>query len=342
MIRAKATRIFGAILGLITAFFTLVTSTELEHANPIFNERLMIFIFATVLCAVMWAIYQLYLEPRKKNPEYIVAGATLIAENEIESFRPLAAIGAALLPFIWVHLEIENLFATQPEYVMPIIWALFALVLTAVSFWGRTMTFRVIGYGMIFMSTIMTISVHWSLLNRTYTTLFNGRTLTVAIICSVIGLIIIMMKKHQDQLTQSPHEVFIVAHVVLHALIIWVGSVEILDYFNNQIRLNSGTVNAINGGDTSGLENTKRLTLSLWWLFYAIAGLAYGIAEKSVFVRRIAIVMLGLTIWKIFLYDTANLNDIYRFISFITLGIILLATGFVYYRFKDRIVGLVK
>ncbi len=345
IIRAKATRIFGAILGLITVFFTVIASTELDHSNPIFNERLMIFIFSTALCAVMWAVYQCYLEPRKNNLEYNPSGATVIAQNEVETFRPLAAIGVALLPFMWIHLEMEHLFATQPEYVMPIIWSLFALVLTAISFWGRTLTFRVIGYIMIFMGTVMAIATHWTLLHRSYTPLFNIRTLTVAIVGSVIGLIIVMMRKNKEQLTQSPREVFIVAHIVLHALIIWVGSVEVLDYFNNKIqmiRMDSSVATSGTAGDISGFENTKRLVLSLWWLVYAIAGLAYGIVEKSVFVRRIAIAMLGLTIYKIFIYDTANLNDIYRFISFITLGIILLATGFVYYRFKDRIIGLVK
>jgi uncharacterized membrane protein len=66
-----------------------------------------------------------------------------------------------------------------------------------------------------------------------------------------------------------------------------------------------------------------------------------GIFRKSVLVRYASIILFAITIFKIFLYDTANLSDVYRFVSFISLGIILLIAGFAYYKFKHRIMEFV-
>lgn len=87
----------------------------------------------------------------------------------------------------------------------------------------------------------------------------------------------------------------------------------------------------------NGAEYLERITISLFWLLYAVLALVLGIAKRSTFARQLAMVLFVITGLKVFLFDSLQLNDIYRFISFISLGIILLVVGYLYYRYKDRI-----
>jgi uncharacterized membrane protein len=64
----------------------------------------------------------------------------------------------------------------------------------------------------------------------------------------------------------------------------------------------------------------------------------FGFARRLSAVRVGALVLLLVTILKVFLYDLSFLEQPYRIVSFIALGAILLAAGFMYQRFKHRIV----
>ena len=62
-------------------------------------------------------------------------------------------------------------------------------------------------------------------------------------------------------------------------------------------------------------------------------------AEKSSNLTIIgAMVLFGITLAKLFLYDIASLNTISKTIVFVSLGILLLVISFLYNKFKDKIV----
>jgi len=54
-----------------------------------------------------------------------------------------------------------------------------------------------------------------------------------------------------------------------------------------------------------------------------------------------ALLLLGLTIFKVFLFDLSSLEKLYRIISFIVLGAILLAVSFLYQRYRQRMAELI-
>ena len=57
-----------------------------------------------------------------------------------------------------------------------------------------------------------------------------------------------------------------------------------------------------------------------------------GFWRRSSFVRWQALVLIAFTIGKVFVYDVSQLDRGYRIVSFIVLGILLLAISFVYQR----------
>ncbi|MBM3708774.1 MAG: DUF2339 domain-containing protein, partial [Actinobacteria bacterium] len=53
----------------------------------------------------------------------------------------------------------------------------------------------------------------------------------------------------------------------------------------------------------------------------------------------VAIGLFYLTILKVFLYDLASLDTLYRIFSFVGLGLILLATSYLYQRYRTIVLG---
>ncbi|MGA9005840.1 MAG: DUF2339 domain-containing protein [Xanthobacteraceae bacterium] len=82
-------------------------------------------------------------------------------------------------------------------------------------------------------------------------------------------------------------------------------------------------------GPTSDAEQYAYSTV---WLAYGIALLAAGFVLRSPPARYLALSVLMLTIAKVFLFDTANIAGIYRALSVIRLGIVLLGIGWLYRR----------
>ena len=87
------------------------------------------------------------------------------------------------------------------------------------------------------------------------------------------------------------------------------------------------------------LSNLKHLSLSGAWLLYSIALLTLGFWRRIQRLRIAAIILSGVTILKIFIYDLSFLETLYRIFSFIGLGLILLITSYFYHRFRTIIFG---
>jgi uncharacterized membrane protein len=106
---------------------------------------------------------------------------------------------------------------------------------------------------------------------------------------------------------------------------------EIRDYFEKAIALNDPSV------AERELESIKQLMLSGAWLAFSISLMAYGIIGRERTLRFLAIVLFGVAILKIFIYDLSFLETLYRIFSFIGLGLILLAVSYLYQRYRDVI-----
>lgn len=55
--------------------------------------------------------------------------------------------------------------------------------------------------------------------------------------------------------------------------------------------------------------------------------------------RKISFGLFLVVVLKVFLFDMANISTPYRIISFIVLGLVLVGTSYLYYRYKDRIIN---
>ena len=79
------------------------------------------------------------------------------------------------------------------------------------------------------------------------------------------------------------------------------------------------------GGPTSDAE---QYCYSSAWLVFGIALLAVGFFLRSQPARMLALGVITLTVAKVFIIDTASISGIYRALSVIGLGVVLLGIGF--------------
>jgi uncharacterized membrane protein len=78
--------------------------------------------------------------------------------------------------------------------------------------------------------------------------------------------------------------------------------------------------------------DAEQYTYSTVWLAFGIVLLVIGFALRSQPARFLALGVIILTIAKVFLFDTANIAGIYRALSVIGLGVVLLGIGWLYQR----------
>ncbi len=86
-------------------------------------------------------------------------------------------------------------------------------------------------------------------------------------------------------------------------------------------------------GATSGAE---QYTYSIAWLGFGVVLLGVGILIQSQRARLASAVVIALTIAKAFLIDMSTLTGVYRALSFICLGLVLVAIGWLYQKILFR------
>ena len=76
----------------------------------------------------------------------------------------------------------------------------------------------------------------------------------------------------------------------------------------------------------------ERFSYSAWFLAAGAGLLAVGFRRRSAWLRWQGLVMLAVTIFKVFLLDTSTLSQGYHIVSFLVLGALLLGVSFAYQR----------
>ena len=108
-------------------------------------------------------------------------------------------------------------------------------------------------------------------------------------------------------------------------------SFEANDYFAREIAVADSE-----GSEWREMQLARQLSLSVIWALYGGGMLAVGFWRGNRLLRVMALGLLALTIVKVFLVDLSSLDRVYRIVSFIVLGAILLLVSFLYQRSQQR------
>ena len=161
------------------------------------------------------------------------------------------------------------------------------------------------------------------------TLVFNARFATFLVAIAIMAGIVAAGERYGSE-GEMP---FVkLAGVALNLLALVALTGEANDYFNRQI---TGTYQH-RGPDIYSvnrqLEIARDFSFSAIWIVYGAALMVIGFWKRSAFIRWQAMVLLAVTIGKVFLYDSRELQQIYRILSFIALGVMLMTVSYAYHR----------
>jgi len=158
--------------------------------------------------------------------------------------------------------------------------------------------------------------------------IFNLRMATYAVAVVVLGAVAWYAAKREDE---SARTVAAVALVALNVLALIALSREVTDYYSRQI-VDIQPSRLMVAFDFHRNEIQRDFTYSALWMAYGAMLMIIGFLRRTAFVRWQALLLIAATIVKVFVYDVSQLDKGYRIVSFIVLGVLLLAISFVYQR----------
>jgi len=161
----------------------------------------------------------------------------------------------------------------------------------------------------------------------------NGRFLVCAGAVAGLYVLLCFLSRYRDKLDSSERHALPATFILTQALSLALFSVEVHDLFRFR-----SPYQILAWGDPLSLY-AYQLSLSVLWALYASLLTGVGIFKRIRGARVLGILLLGLTVLKVFLVDLSALQTFYRIISFIVLGLLLLAVSYGYNRFKHLIFG---
>ena len=161
------------------------------------------------------------------------------------------------------------------------------------------------------------------------TLIFNARVATYLVAIAILGGIVAAGERYAS--TQELHFVRF-AGVCLNVLALIALTLEASDFFNRQLAEWYQIHEQAAYGPIQQIQLARNFSYSAIWLVYGAGLMTVGFRNRSAFVRWQALVLIAITIAKVFLFDVSELRQGYRILSFIALGAVLMAISYVYHR----------
>lgn len=148
--------------------------------------------------------------------------------------------------------------------------------------------------------------------------LLNARFLTMTCCAAAAALAFFFARRAAAEIQPPESNFFFALAIAANVCFLYAVSIEVWNLL----------------GRTPSLDLDRRLSqelgLSMLWVVYSLALIVPGFALKSVALRWQGLILMGVTIVKVFLFDLSFLSSFYRIVSFFALGLVLLGVSFFY------------
>ncbi len=338
VLRRLALLRWGGLLLLLAAIGKVVILDSAYYAAswhlPVFNQT---FIAYALLVAVLAFAAWLYgRAPGTDEPERrVMRPALLVAANVLA----LAALSLEVFGYYdrllaGASTEIFGEFREGKMFALAVVWTLYATCAFLFGAWRRARTWRWGGLLLLALTTPFVLSSliyydaswHAPVLNRTMG--------AFAMFVAALWLVVRTYSRSGEVFEEAP-AIRPVATAAANLLAIIALSAQAAGYYDMRIGRELSRAGAAAGsnyfaGRLRDLELAKQLSLSVVWALYASGLLVAGRMRRLQLLRVMGLALLSLTTLKVFFWDLSSLDRIYRIISFIMLGAILLVVSYFY------------
>ena len=346
--RSVLLRWVGLLLLLVAIGKVLVLDTAFYAAwwhLPVLNLTVMTYVLLVAALA-----FAAWLYGRPPGVDAAEGARVLLASIAAANVLALTALSLEILGYYDRALAIADIdgasgavFGRLQEgrlFALALAWTSYATGAFLVGAWRNGWAWRW-GALLLLMLTSPLVLVQLSYYNASWHLLVFNRTLAAfALFVAALWLVARVYErsgeKFEEASTMRP-----VAIVVANLLAIVALSAQAAGYYDAKIAAELSRSVAAPGANGSAeslrnLELAKQLSLSVVWGLYASGMLIAGQVRRLRMLRVMALALLSLTTLKVFIWDLSSLDRVYRIISFIMLGAILLLVSFFYQRSQQR------
>jgi uncharacterized membrane protein len=350
VVRRLATLRYGALLLLATAFVKVVAVDSSFYAGtwhvPVFNQTLMAYALLVLALAVGARFYRhadgLGGEGRVARPALVAAAAVLaLGGLSLEAFglydRALARLDAAALDGLT-----RARFWEAKAFALGAVWTLYGAGAFLYGARKGSRAWRYGGLALLALSALKALALDVTYYDAAWhVPIFNRSLASFALLVAALWLVVRTYAR-APAFGEEGSTVRGVATAAANVLALVALSAEASGYLQSSIEETRRAASLEAAASPAReerlreLELARQLSLSVIWALYGGALLVVGRVRRVRLLRLMALVLLGLTTLKVFFWDLASLDRVYRIISFIVLGAILLAVSYLYQKSQQQ------
>ncbi len=206
------------------------------------------------------------------------------------------------------------------------VWAIGATGFLAVAMWRKSKAAYCAGLGALGVALIIALASYSGKRYENYLIFLNLR-FAVGLLTSLVTAGFAWAAYHEWETLSEPYRmlakaVLVVASVFPLALL----SAEAYTYCREVVR------------NRRRARWTGLMALSVVWGLYAVIWLLVGFWKKVREFRIAALGLLAIVALKVVLVDMSSVQQIYRIISFVVLGVIMISASYLYHRLEKRLI----
>jgi uncharacterized membrane protein len=312
VLRMNPLRWMGLAVFLVFAAWLLFIDTPnalMADIRPILNVYTVAYLVA--IGATYLAAYLLHRQSEALEPweHYVFSGFLVVGSLFLTVAIPVQVTG------IW----------------LPIAWAVEGVLLTWLSFRLELYQLRLFALGVFAIMVVRLLAFETVAVDlRTFRPVLNERFLAFLAGIAAAYLAAYFYGRWKDKYFDQ-RETFLppVFLAVANFLSLWLLSAEVITSVDSEFF-------AVSSGIAG---NVMSLSLSILWALYAAVLIVLGVGGHWRWVRIAGLGLLAVPVVKLFGYDVFELEQGYRVAAFLSLGVILVAGGFLYQRFRGAIRG---
>jgi uncharacterized membrane protein len=311
--------------------------------TPLLNRRALSCATLVAALAIAAWFYKLYGEKVEQKERAMFGGLYVLGANaltvtllsldandyfeQMKSSLPAqpGTAGASSEP------DLPGRVANSQQFTLSALWTVYGATALFVGVTRKLRPLRLAALALLTLATLKVLAVDLGYYTAPWHTLvFNQTFAAFALLILALASGVWLYARAEGIEGDEREETIRVLMIAANLLAVIALSAEAYGYFAKQ----KGGVEAVY--NLRDIRLAQQLSLSLVWIVYGGAMLIVGISRRRRLLRFMALGLLGLAIIKVFLLDLSELESIYRIISFIALGAILLVVSFLYQRYRQR------
>ncbi len=251
-------------------------------------------------------------------------------ESDVPSLVPDSNIlrvfiaGSVMLLFVYLHLELNRTFGfAMDAFRLPVLTLLW-LGLAGILLWTCQRTTSMLSLGTTAVVVVVVLFKlfifdlqSWNVSNLRYDGAYSFFDAGVRLLD--FGMVILFLGVSFRLLTSGPDQRQL-------GSIMGAGSVLLL-FIYSSLELNTFLAEFIPGLRAGGI--------TLLWTVFALSMILTGLRRNEKLIRYAGLCLFGVVAWKVFFVDLASLDQIYRIVAFIVMGVLVLAGSFLYLRYRE-------